>query len=100
MATPAAAVVAVKGHSLRDRQIASIKQVLNLNDPLDQKDENESHANGLAPAGSILTSHGEPIWKVLVFDDLGRYSFRALWRYVWYTRASVYVEIESNDSLS
>ncbi|RYP47905.1 hypothetical protein DL768_006121 [Monosporascus sp. mg162] len=60
----------VKGHSLRDRQIASLKQVLNLNEPLDQKDENDSHANGLAPAVPILTAQGEPIWKVLVFDDL------------------------------
>lgn len=26
----------------------------------------------VAPSASILTSDGEPIWKVLVFDDLGR----------------------------
>ncbi|KAI1211599.1 Sec1-like protein [Annulohypoxylon truncatum] len=62
----------VKGNSLRDRQIASLKKILNLNEVLDQKDEEESHANGLAPAGPILTANGEPIWKVLVFDDLGR----------------------------
>ncbi|RYP84093.1 hypothetical protein DL770_005265 [Monosporascus sp. CRB-9-2] len=62
----------VKGHSLRDRQIASLKQVLNLNEPLDQKDKSDGHANGLAPAVPILTAQGEPIWKVLVFDDLGR----------------------------
>ncbi len=67
-----AAALAVKGNSLRDRQIASIKRVLNLNEPFDQKDENDGHVNGLAPAGPILTSQGEPIWKVLVFDDLGR----------------------------
>ena len=67
-----ATTLAVRSNSLRDRQIASIKRVLNLNEPLDQKDENDAHANGLAPAGAILTSQGEPIWKVLVFDDLGR----------------------------
>ncbi|KAI1808850.1 Sec1-like protein [Daldinia bambusicola] len=65
-------MAAVKGNSLRDRQIASLKKILNLNEAIDQKDEDESHANGLAPAGSILTANGEPVWKVLVFDDLGR----------------------------
>ncbi|KAI1499896.1 sec1 protein [Biscogniauxia marginata] len=64
--------MSVKGHSLRDRQIASLKKILNLNQSVDQKDEDDSHANGLAPAGPILTAEGEPIWKVLVFDDLGR----------------------------
>ncbi|KAI1085016.1 sec1 protein [Whalleya microplaca] len=64
--------MAAKGHSLRDRQIASLKKILNLNETLDQKDEDDAHANGLAPAGPILTADGEPIWKVLVFDDLGR----------------------------
>ncbi|KAI6084682.1 Sec1-like protein [Hypoxylon rubiginosum] len=61
-----------KGHSLRDRQIASLKKILNLNETVDQTDEDDSHPNGLAPAGPILTANGEPIWKVLVFDDLGR----------------------------
>lgn len=70
-ATTATGAVAPKGHSLRDRQITSLKQVLNLNEPLDQKEENDAHANGLAPAVPILTSQGDPIWKVLVFDDLG-----------------------------
>ena len=70
-ATTATGPVAAKGHSLRDRQIASLKRVLNLNESLDQKEENDAHANGLAPAVPILTSQGDPIWKVLVFDDLG-----------------------------
>ncbi|KAI0595442.1 sec1 protein [Biscogniauxia sp. FL1348] len=65
-------MAAVKGYSLRDRQISSLKKILNLNQTVDQKDEDDSHANGLAPAGPILTAEGEPIWKVLVFDDLGR----------------------------
>ncbi|KAI0152857.1 sec1 protein [Xylariaceae sp. FL1272] len=56
--------------SLRDRQIASLKKLLNLNHTLEEAQE--AHANSLAPAGSILTEEGEPIWKVLVFDDLGR----------------------------
>ncbi|KAK8071502.1 Sec1-like protein [Apiospora hydei] len=60
--------------SLRDRQIASLRKILNLNEVV-QKEEDEAaaHANGsLAPVGPILTAEGEPIWKVLVFDDLGR----------------------------
>ncbi|KXJ87706.1 snare docking complex subunit [Microdochium bolleyi] len=59
------------GNSLRDRQVASLKRILNLNESVDSQD-NEAHANGLAPAGSILTPEGQPIWKVLVFDELGR----------------------------
>ncbi|KAI1270654.1 sec1 protein [Xylariaceae sp. FL1019] len=56
--------------SLRDRQIASLKKLLNFNHALEEAQE--AHANSLAPAGSILTQEGEPIWKVLVFDDFGR----------------------------
>ena len=52
--------------------LASLKKILNLNETVDQKDEDDSHPNGLAPAGPILTANGEPVWKVLVFDDLGR----------------------------
>lgn len=60
--------------SLRDRQIASLRKILNLNKLVPkQEDEPANHANGaIAPAGPILTAEGEPIWKVLVFDDLGR----------------------------
>ncbi|KAI0151447.1 Sec1 family protein [Pestalotiopsis sp. NC0098] len=65
--------MAAKAISLRDRQIASLKKILNLNDPVDQKDDDDTHTNGTsAAAASLLTSDGEPIWKVLVFDDLGR----------------------------
>ena len=51
---------------------ASLKKILNLNSAIDTKDE-EDHANGI-PGGNapILSADGEPIWKVLVFDDLGR----------------------------
>ncbi|KAB5554507.1 Sec1-like protein [Coniochaeta sp. 2T2.1] len=65
--------MASKGNSLRDRQIASIKKILNLNEAVDANDNDEPHANGtLATTAPILTAEGEPIWKVLVFDDLGR----------------------------
>ncbi|KAH8671563.1 Sec1 family protein [Xylariales sp. PMI_506] len=64
--------MATKETSLRDRQIVSLKKILNLNESVQQDDAEEAHANGLAPAGSIVNSEGEPIWKVLVFDDLGR----------------------------
>ncbi|KAI0389963.1 snare docking complex subunit [Xylariaceae sp. FL0594] len=64
------------GYSLRDRQIASLKKILNLNETVaqDENDDHHAHANGhgVAPVGPILTAEGEPIWKVLVFDDLGR----------------------------
>ncbi|PHH81091.1 hypothetical protein CDD80_3373 [Ophiocordyceps camponoti-rufipedis] len=78
--------MASKGNSLRDRQIcvlfsfippintltaeASLKKILNLNQTVDSG-EDESH-NLLAPVGPILDADGNPIWKVLVFDDLGR----------------------------
>ncbi|RDW91313.1 hypothetical protein BP5796_02478 [Coleophoma crateriformis] len=60
--------------SLRDRQISSIERMLNLNHSSeDTQDNPNEHHNGLAvPAVPILNSDGDPIWKVLVFDDLGR----------------------------
>ncbi|KAI1332538.1 sec1 protein [Xylariaceae sp. FL0255] len=64
--------MATHGHSLRNRQIVSLKKILNLNETVSDENTDEAHANGLAPAGPILTAEGEPIWKVLVFDDLGR----------------------------
>ncbi|KAI1812476.1 sec1 protein [Poronia punctata] len=68
--------MATHGYSLRDRQIASLKKILNLNETVAQEENDDHHANanahGIAPVGPILTADGEPIWKVLVFDDLGR----------------------------
>jgi sec1 family domain-containing protein 1 len=55
------------GQSLRDRQVASLKEVLNLNQPV--KAGEDGHTDG-GQAGS--GADGELIWKVLVFDDLGR----------------------------
>ena len=50
--------------------------MLNLNhDAEELSPEHHDHAasNGLAtPSAPILNSDGDPIWKVLVFDDLGR----------------------------
>ncbi|KAF4582235.1 SNARE docking complex subunit [Ophiocordyceps camponoti-floridani] len=62
--------MASKGNSLRDRQISSLKKILNLNQTVDSG-EDENHGL-LAPVGPILDADGNPIWKVLVFDDLGR----------------------------
>lgn len=65
--------MATKGNSLRDRQIASLKKILNLNESVESSEADEAHANGLlAPVAPILDADGNPIWKVLVFDDLGR----------------------------
>ncbi|KAF7549543.1 hypothetical protein G7046_g8315 [Stylonectria norvegica] len=65
--------MATKGNSLRDRQIASLKKILNLNETVESSETDEAHANGLlAPVAPILDADGNPIWKVLVFDDLGR----------------------------
>ncbi|KAB8342879.1 hypothetical protein FH972_022476 [Carpinus fangiana] len=63
--------------SLRSRQIASIEKVLNLNTTNHQQQDDQHDStgasNGLIPkATPILSSDGEPIWKVLVFDGLGR----------------------------
>jgi len=56
--------------------IASIERILNLNHVTEENTElhhEPSAANGLIPQSTpILNSDGEPIWKVLVFDNLGR----------------------------
>lgn len=50
-----------------------MKKILNLNHALEQGEGEEPLANGaLGPSSPILNAEGEPIWKVLVFDDLGR----------------------------
>ncbi|KAF9881995.1 hypothetical protein CkaCkLH20_00031 [Colletotrichum karsti] len=66
--------MAAKGHSLRDRQISALKKLLSLNDNINETEAEANQTNGgaLGPAGSIITSDGDPLWKVLVFDDLGR----------------------------
>ncbi|KAI8240699.1 Protein sly1 [Colletotrichum sp. SAR 10_96] len=66
--------MAAKGHSLRDRQISALKKLLSLNDNINENEAETAQTNGgaLGPAGTIITSDGDPLWKVLVFDDLGR----------------------------
>ncbi|RAL09083.1 syntaxin-binding protein [Aspergillus homomorphus CBS 101889] len=59
--------------SLRDRQVASIQKLLNLNHDTHLTDE--SHPDGSAQglvSTPVLNEDGDPIWKVLVFDNLGR----------------------------
>ncbi|KAF2096443.1 putative Golgi transport protein Sly1 [Rhizodiscina lignyota] len=60
--------------TLRDRQIASIQKILNLNhDPAPTSDEQDGVSTGVIPHNSPITNaEGQPIWKVLVFDNLGR----------------------------
>lgn len=51
---------------------ASLKKILNLNETVESNEATE-HASALhAPVAPILDADGNPIWKVLVFDDLGR----------------------------
>lgn len=56
--------------------IASLEKILNLNHtPVgnDSSHHDPPVTNGLIPQSTpILNSDGDPIWKVLVFDDLGR----------------------------
>ncbi|KAL6238288.1 hypothetical protein BDW75DRAFT_201905 [Aspergillus navahoensis] len=65
--------MASQSMSLRDRQVASIQKILNLNhDPHPAEDAtHEASAQGLIST-PILNEDGDPIWKVLVFDNLGR----------------------------
>ncbi|KAJ5115756.1 Sec1-like protein [Penicillium angulare] len=61
--------------SLRDRQVASIQKLLNLNhDPHPAEDSNDpsGHASLVSHSTPILNEDGDPIWKVLVFDNMGR----------------------------
>ncbi|KAI4259245.1 MAG: hypothetical protein L6R42_004665 [Xanthoria sp. 1 TBL-2021] len=66
----------MQSQSLRDRQVASLEKILNLNHASPEPSavhHDPLAANGLIPkATPILNSDGDPIWKVLVFDNLGR----------------------------
>ena len=48
--------------------------MLNLNEtPSDDSNDAHHEANGLtALSAPIVGANGEPVWKVLVFDNLGR----------------------------
>lgn len=56
------------------RPEAALKKLLSLNDSYSDNDTENTQTNGgaLGPTGAIITSDGDPLWKVLVFDDLGR----------------------------
>lgn len=52
---------------------ASIEKILNLNQNSPHLEDHNDHANGFLPETTpIINADGEPIWKVLVFDNLGR----------------------------
>lgn len=57
-------------------EIASIQKLLNLNHdpkPADDIAHDPATHNGLIPQSTpILNEDGDPIWKVLVFDGMGR----------------------------
>lgn len=59
-----------------DLVAVSLGKILNLNRSPSGTSANghdSAAANGLIPQSTpILNSDGDPIWKVLVFDDLGR----------------------------
>ncbi|OJJ36457.1 hypothetical protein ASPWEDRAFT_107831 [Aspergillus wentii DTO 134E9] len=59
--------------TLRDRQVASIQKILNLNHDTHPTEEAplDASAQGLVST-PILNEDGDPIWKVLVFDNMGR----------------------------
>jgi len=72
MAARPPTTITTNSNSLRERQIASLKKILSLNDSADS-DEQDDQSNGFASTTSPLSAHTEPIaWKVLCFDDLGR----------------------------
>ncbi|KAL2196185.1 Sec1-like protein [Corynascus similis CBS 632.67] len=64
--------MAARGSSLRDKQIVSIKKLLNLNEPYEPNENDDTTSNGLAVPAAPISKDGTPIWKLLVFDDFGR----------------------------
>ena len=65
----------LKGVSISDMMAASIEKILGLNKELSDSTVSvtDTSTNGLIPQSTaILNENGEPIWKVLVFDNMGR----------------------------
>lgn len=56
--------------SLREKQIASLKRMLNLNEDTDHNDEDDP-GSALQGGASSTATNSEIVWKVLVFDELG-----------------------------
>lgn len=46
----------------------SIKKILNLNEPLDSSENDDTHSNGFQAPAAPISKDGTPIWKLLVFD--------------------------------
>jgi hypothetical protein len=46
--------------------------MLNLNHEPEQSADSQEQSSIAIPSTPILNEDGDPIWKVLVFDDLGR----------------------------
>ncbi|KAH7135590.1 SEC1 family transport protein-like protein SLY1 [Dendryphion nanum] len=55
--------------TLRDLQIRSIERILNLNA---SNDNTQDQHDGTVSVTPVLNESGDPIWKVLVFDEMGR----------------------------
>lgn len=53
---------------------ASIQKILNLNhDTIPAEDSHDASGQGLVSQSTpVLNEDGDPIWKILVFDNLGR----------------------------
>jgi len=56
----------VPGYDVANQGSVSIEKVLNLNNDKPKTDDEA------IPESQIVNENGEPIWKVLVFDNLGR----------------------------
>ena len=55
--------------SLRDRQVAALKKILNLNQ--DVKEDSEQEAAATGQSLSATGPSGDILWKILVFDSMG-----------------------------
>ena len=85
--------------------IGSIERMLNLNH--DSQESSNGHQDQGAGSGHalpsvpILDEDGEPIWKVLVFDDLGRDVISSVLRVndlrTWGVTMHMYVLLEGFD---
>jgi hypothetical protein len=81
--------------------------MLNLNhdSPETANGHDQNSHNGLpVPSVPILNEDGEPIWKVLVFDDLGRDVISSVLRVsdlrTWGVTMHMYVQCGGNESFN
>ncbi|KPI42734.1 Protein sly1 [Cyphellophora attinorum] len=65
--------MATRSQTLRDRQVASIERILSLNHDVPTiEGGSQDPGAGQHQIDALLNEEGEPVWKVLVFDNLGR----------------------------